>query len=112
MALTCNSFASNTVGTTQQIAACKVPHLANLEDHQLLPEQFLLLVIDVLTRLNELLGPALPAGVGDVVQCDAAEALRLASCAMLTNTPAFPLTTPQLQSIILWQLNQFICSET
>jgi len=29
---------------------------------------------------------------------------------MLTNTPAFTSTIPQLQSIILWQLNEALCT--
>lgn len=101
--LTCNAFANNTVGVTQQAAACNAPHLANLEDHQLLDEQFLLLVLDSMIRY----------GIGDLSTltrtCDAADALRNASCAMLTNTPAFPLTIPQLQAQILLILNEGIC---
>lgn len=108
MALECNTFAENTVGSTQQTVACKVPHLANLEDHQLLPEQFLLLVIDTLNRLAPRLSEHF--SLAELTNaCDAADALRFASCAMLTNTPAFPLTIAQLQSIVLWQLNQSIC---
>jgi len=108
MALTCNTFAVNTVGSTQQIAACKAPHLANIEDHELLPEQFLLLVIDALQRLSAPVSAG--AALTNLTQCDAADALRNASCAMLTNTPAFPLTTPQLQAIALWQLNELLCN--
>lgn len=106
--LTCNTFDDNTVGATQQTAACKAPHLANLEDHQLLPEQFMLLVIDSLQRI----APAVSsqAALSFLTACDAADALRNASCAMLTNTPAFPLTIPQLQAIILWQLNELACN--
>lgn len=106
--LTCNTFAENTVGATQQVAACKAPHLANIEDHQLLDEQFLLLVIDTLNRLAAPVASA--ALLTAMTPCDAADALRNASCVMLTNTPAFPLTTSQLQAIVLWQLNELLCN--
>ncbi len=100
--LTCNAFADNTVGSTQQTAACKAPHLANLSDHELLPEQFMLLVLDSLRRLglNDIEG---------VAACDFADALRNASCAMLTNTPAFSLEPVQLQAQILFLLNESLC---
>lgn len=106
--LTCNAFASNTVGATQQVAACKAPHVANLEDKQLLDEQFLLLVIDSIERLRT--NPGTIPNLNTAPACDLAEALRNASCAMLTNTPAYSLTIPQLQSIILWQLNETLCT--
>ena len=106
--LTCNAFADNTVGSTQQIAACLGPKIANLEDHQLLEEQFLLLVLDSLKRLNGT-APEFPV-LADAPVCDLADALRNASCAMLTNTPAFQNTIPQLQSQILYLLNEANCS--
>lgn len=106
--LTCNAFASNTVGTTQQVTACRSPHVGNIEDHELLPEQFLLLVIDSLERLRT--NPGTLPNLNTAPMCDLADALRNASCAMLTNTPAFTSTVPQLQSIILWQLNEALCT--
>jgi hypothetical protein len=102
MALSCNSFATNTVGSTQQTAACIGPKIANLEDHQILDEQFLLLVLDSLVRLY---GP-IPEGA----DCDLAAALRNASCAMQTNTPAFQNTITQLQSQIAYLLNEAVCA--
>lgn len=99
--LTCNSFSSNTVGSTQQTAVCVGPKIANLEDHQILPEQFNLLVLDSLIRLY---GP-----IPDGATCDLADALRNASCAMLTNTPAFSLTEPQVQAQIAYLLNEALC---
>lgn len=107
MALTCNTFTDNTVGTTQQTAACVGPKVANLSDHELLPEQFLLLVLDSIERIRMLYSPAAP--LADVAACDAADALRNASCAMLTNTPAFSSTHAQLQALILHQINEIIC---
>jgi hypothetical protein len=106
--LTCNAFSSNTVGTTQQVAACRAPHIANLEENQLLDEQFLLLVIDSLERLRT--NPGTLPNLNTILPCDASDALRNASCAMKTNTPAFPLTVPQLQALILVQLNEGLCS--
>ena len=105
--LTCNTFADNTVGSTQQIAACVGPKVANLTDHELLPEQFLLLVLDTIERIRMLYSPAAP--LAEVLPCDAADALRNASCVMLINTPAFGSTPAQLQSLILLQLNEIIC---
>lgn len=102
MALTCNAFAENTVGETQNVSACAAPHLANLSDHQLLDEQFLLLVLDSLNRLN----PGLLAAAS---ACDLSDALRNASCAMLTNTPQFPTTPVELQAQILYLLNESLC---
>lgn len=102
MALTCNAFADNTLGATQNLSACKAPHLANLSDHQILPEQFLLLVLDSLNRLYAgALAAALP--------CDMADALRNASCVMMTNTPQFPTTPAELQAQILYILNEQLC---
>jgi hypothetical protein len=100
--LTCNAFVSNTVGVTQNVSACAAPHLANLSDHQLLDEQFMLLVLDTLNRLY-------PGVLAAALPCDLAEALRNASCAMLTNTPQFPTTPVQLQSQILYLLNEAVC---
>jgi len=103
MALTCNAFADNTVGQTQNVSACAAPHMANLSDHQLLDEQFLLLVLDSLRRLN-------PGVLETALACDLADALRNASCAMLTNTPQFPTTPVELQSQILYLLNESLCA--
>ncbi len=102
MALSCNAFADNTVGSTQNVSACAAPHLANLSDHQLLDEQFLLLVLDSLNRLY-------PGVLAAAAACDLADALRNASCAMLTNTPQYPTTPVQLQSQILYLLNEGLC---
>ena len=102
MALSCNAFADNTVGSTQNVSACAAPHLANLSDHQLLDEQFLLLVLDSLNRIY-------PGVLSAALPCDLADALRNASCAMLTNTPQFSTTPVQLQSQILYLLNEAVC---
>jgi hypothetical protein len=105
--LTCNAFATNTVGTTQQTAACVGPKVANLSDHQLLDEQALLLILDSIERIRMLYSPAAP--LADVAACDAADAIRNASCVMLTNTPAFGSTPAQLQALIFHQLNEILC---
>ncbi len=102
MPLTCNAFADNTVGVTQNLSACAAPHLGNLSDHELLPEQFMLLVLDSLNRLN-------PGALAAASTCDLADALRNASCAILTNTPQFPTTPVELQSQILYLLNEALC---
>jgi hypothetical protein len=104
MALTCNAFADNTVGVTQNASACAAPHLANFGDHQLLIEQFLLLVLDSLSRLN-------PGALAAALPCDLADALRNASCVMLTNTPQYPTTPVELQAQILYLLNEQLCAE-
>jgi len=108
MAVTCNSFADNTVGTTQQTVACLGPKVVNLIDNELLPEQFLLLVIDALQRLAA--GGGSPASLADAEACDVSETLRLAACADHDLTPVFEVNTPQLQAIILWMLNEGLCA--
>jgi len=105
MALTCNQLAVNTVGTTQNISACKAPHSVNLSDHELLPEQFMLLVLDTLAHVIPDSWAALQAAPA----CDIATALRFGSCAMLTNTPQFPTTPVELQAQILYMLNDALC---
>lgn len=102
MALSCNAFADNTVGSTQNLSACMAPQVANLSDHELLPEQFMLLVLDTLNRLY-------PGVLAAALTCDMADALRNASCALLTNTPQFPTTPVQLQAQILYLLNEAAC---
>lgn len=103
MAIACNAFADNTVGATQNTSACVAPHAANLSDHELFPEQFMLLVLDSLSRIYPGVLAAAPA-------CDLAAALRNASCAMLTNTPQFPTTPAEMQSQILYLLNEGLCN--
>ena len=69
MALSCNAFADNTVGVTQNLSGCVAPHLANLSDHQLHDEQFMLLVLDSLNRLFPgVLAAALPCDLADVLR--------------------------------------------
>lgn len=109
MALSCTTaFSSNTVGVTQQQVACLGPKVVNLDENELLPEQFLLLVIDSLNRLGA--AEAFPRQIADVSSCDVSEALRLARCADHDLTPVFSVTTPQLQGIILAMLNEGLCS--
>lgn len=106
---TCNAFASNTVGVTQRTVACVAPHVANLSDSQLLPEQFLFLVIDSLERLRT--NPGTIPTLANIKACDAAAAARNAYCALATtNTPPFPVDMAQLQAIILTQLNEALCT--
>jgi hypothetical protein len=105
MALLCNAFANNTVGSTQNSSACAAPHLANLSEHELFNEQFMLLVLDSLARLF----PGVWAQMLAAPRCDMAEALRNASCAMLATTPQYPTTPAELQAQILYMLNEGIC---
>lgn len=103
--LLCNTFADNTVGQTQNSAACLGPHLVNLGDHELLPEQFQLIVLDSLKRLL----PGVWTQMLSAPKCDMVDALRSASCVMLTNTPQYPSTPAELQAQILYMLNEGIC---
>ena len=102
MALTCNAFADNTIGSTQNTSGCVAPHLANLSDHQLNDEQFMLLVLDSLNRLN-------PGALADAAACDLADALRNASCVMDFTTPQTGTTPAQVQAQILYLLNEQLC---
>jgi hypothetical protein len=107
MALTCNSFSANTIGTTQQTVACLGPKVVNIIESEIQPEQFLLLVIDMLNRMA---GAAPPIPLSEVQPCDVAEALRLAYCATHDITPVFGVNTPQLQGIILTMMNEALCA--
>ncbi len=102
MALSCNAFADNTTGETQNISGCVAPHLANLSDHQLNDEQFMLLVLDSLRRIGADI-------LADAPACDLADALRNASCAMQFTTPQTGPTVAQQQAQILYLLNEIIC---
>ena len=102
MALSCNAFADNTIGSTQNTSGCVAPHLANLSDHQLHDEQFMLIVLDSLNRLYPGVLAAAPA-------CDLADALRNASCAMAFTTPQTGPTPAQQQAQILYLLNEALC---
>lgn len=108
MALTCAGFDQVLVGQVQQVAACVAPKIANLEDHEILPEQFLMFVIASLERLR--LNPGTFPNINTMPACDANDALRAVSCKMLTNTLAYPITVPQMQAIIAWQLNEALCT--
>ena len=107
MSLTCNAFPTNTVGATQQTVACLGPKVVNIIDNELLPEQFLLLVIDSLNRLATLANA--PAALSTIDACEVSEALRLANCSDHSLTPAFPVDIPSMQGIILAMLNEGIC---
>lgn len=103
MALTCNAFADNTIGVTQSASGCAAPHLANLSDHQLNDEQFMLLVLDSLSRLN-------PGVLAAALACDLADALRNASCVMDFTTPQTGPTVAEQQAQILYLLNEQLCA--
>jgi hypothetical protein len=103
MALTCNSFTENTLLVTQQEADCK-QQTYGLTDTGLGTIQTQLLILDFLERLG--IGP----DIADVPMCDAEQALRAATCAVL------PLTTPgdedlsKINALILYKLNEEVCS--
>ena len=86
MAVTCNSFTDNTIGTTQQQVACLRPKVVNLIENEIQPEQFLLLVIDMLNRMAVSAPPPL---LDTLEPCDVAETLRLAYCVTHDLTPVF-----------------------
>ncbi len=108
MALTCNPFPDNTIGTTQQTVACLGPKVVNLIENEILPEQFLLLVIDTLNRMATETGVP-PSALSTIEPCDVADALRTAYCSTHDLTPVFSVNTPQLQGIILAMLNNALC---
>lgn len=100
--ITCNSFADNTVMTTQQTAFCFTP-LYGLTDQGLPYTQTLLLILDMLERLD--IGPAISAAV----PCDVEEAYRAATCAVL------PITSPteddqKLEALIFYKMNEALCA--
>jgi hypothetical protein len=101
--LTCNAFADNTVIATQQTANC-ADQVYELSQTGLHDVQFMLTVLDALERAG--IGP----DIGDIPACDAYEALKNATCAVT------PITSPgdedplKLQSLILYKLNEYLCS--
>ncbi len=103
----CNSFPLNTIGTTQQQIACLGPKVVNLIENEIQPEQFLLLVIDMLNRMS--LVTSYPQTIEALQPCDVAETLRLAYCSTHDITPVFSVNIPQLQGIILTMLNEGLC---
>lgn len=107
MAVTCNTFTSNTIGTTQQQVACLGPKVVNIIESEIQPEQFLLLVIDLLNRMADSAPPPL---LDTLEACDVAETLRLAYCATHDLTPVFSVNIPQLQGIILTMMNEALCN--
>lgn len=107
MAVTCNTFSTNTIGTTQQQVACLGPKVVNLIENEIQPEQFLLLVIDMLNRMANAAPPPL---LNDLEPCDIAETLRLAYCVTHDLTPVYSVNIPQLQGIILTMMNEALCS--
>lgn len=103
MALLCNAFTDNTIGATQNTSGCVAPHLANLSDHQLNDEQFMLLVLDSLSRL-------FPGVLATAPACDLADVLRNASCVMDFTTPQTGPTVAEQQAQILYLLNEALCA--
>lgn len=98
MPLSSNGYASQTVATTQQVVACK-PQVAGLQDVGILPEQFLLTVLDALERKGY--GPALDG----LDSCDAVEAFRNAACAVNNISPPFNIDPQKVMAFILLKLN-------
>ena len=84
--------------------------MANLANNEIFQQQFLLFVIDYLERITQLIGS--PQPLSSLTACDAAEALRLASCFIGSYQPPPTLTMAQLQSIVAWQLNDIVCSQS
>lgn len=110
MALTCNPFPDNTIGTTQQTVACLGPKVVNIIEHEIQPELFLLLVIDTLNRMAVESGLP-PSALSTLAPCDVADALRTAFCVTHDLTPVFSVNIPQLQGIILGMMNNALCGD-
>lgn len=103
MALTCNGFTANTVEATQLTLGC-TPEPANIQDNELLEEQFLLTVLDALQRLG------LEVSLDDYNPCDGAEAARAAFCATNHIVPNLQNPPAKIKAAILWMLNEAICA--
>lgn len=109
MALPCNVFADQTIGITQQIAACLNPP-PNLGDSELPEEQFLLVVLDQLQRRAEGSGTGELPTIQSLDVCDILQASRNASCVALNISPPFNVEPAMLKAIILTMINAFNCT--
>lgn len=103
MALSCNAFEDQTVEATQSILGC-TNEPANLQDNELLEEQFLLTVLDALQRLG------LEVSLDDYDPCDGSEAARAAFCAVNHITPNLQNPPAKIKAAILWMLNEAVCA--
>lgn len=107
MAVTCNSFTGVSLLDAALVASCKNPP-ANLGEQEIDSFKFLFLVLDMIEQLR--LNPGTIPALSSINACDAAETLRLANCA--TQYVTFPpnVTPAQVQSLILTQLNEALCT--
>jgi len=103
----CNPWTSNTILTTDQVAACK-ENSARAADFELLDITFLLAVIDALERKAQgAAGTFLP--LSSYTACDGEENARNADCALGDISPPFQANGAELKQIILWQLGNGLC---
>lgn len=110
MPLICNAFAENTFGETQNLAACKAPHIANAGHYELTQEQLIIAVLDLFRRASQLPMTNVP-NLATGNPCDFVEALRNASCAFNSAlTPQFPTTIAELQAELIWTVNETFCN--
>lgn len=103
MALTCDGFEDQTVEATQSTLGC-TNEPANLQDNELLEEQFLLTVLDALQRLGG------EVSLEDYDPCDGALAARAAFCHVNNITPQFQNPPAKIKAAILWMLNERLCA--
>lgn len=104
---TCDPWIANTVGITDQIAACKETS-ARAADFEMLDMQFLLAVIDSLERKAQGAAGTFRTLV-NYTMCDVEANARAAACAMGNITPPFQADKAELKQIILWQLGNGLC---
>lgn len=103
-AIECNAFDSQTVSLTQNQLGC-TPEPANLSDSELPEEQFLLTVLDALSRLS--VGGTT---IADYVPCEGAELARLTYCSIYSGvTPGVQNSPAKIKAAILWMLNDALC---
>lgn len=103
MAVTCNSFADNTVSQTQNTLGC-TNEPVNISDNEMPLETFLLTVLDMLDRAG------LGVSLADYDPCDGVEVSRLAFCELNAFTPGIQNPPAKIKAAILWLLNERLCN--
>lgn len=103
----CNPWGANTARFSDQLAACK-ENSAQAENYALLPERFLLLVIDSLERLAQA-GVAGFQPLTAYEACDGVANAKNAQCAFQNLTPPFQFNSDEMQQIVEWQLGNALC---
>lgn len=99
MALTCNGFTAQTVSETSQDACCVAECLGQ---ERLLPNEFLFLLIDGLSRKAGI-------DISTIDRDDLVTVVNNAKCSLEGRTEWCTATEQKLEAIALYLLNELLC---